>query len=230
MSPDLILFLVLAVASVSSALAMLLASNSVYSAVFLILNFSTIAVFYLLLSAPFIAMAQITVYAGAIMVLFLFVIMLLGGEEVTSRRELPWQQPLAILLGLILLGQVIYLGVTQGAALPAVGAPVPGFGDPSEIGLTLFTQFLLPFQVVAVLLLVAMVGAIVIVKADVRRPVGGAMRESVVSGNGDHRGKLRDEAVEHEPVTERSGQTETEPQGAQAFTKSVPHKGSEQEP
>jgi NADH-quinone oxidoreductase subunit J len=81
MSPDLILFLILALVAVVTAVGMLLSRNAVYSALFLVLNFVTVAVFYILLGAPFIAMAQITVYAGAIMVLFLFVIMLLGAER-----------------------------------------------------------------------------------------------------------------------------------------------------
>ena len=80
MIPDMILFFLLAIVAVSSALGMLLSRSAVYSALNLILNFGTVAVLYLVLSAPFIALAQITVYAGAIMVLFLFVIMLLGVE------------------------------------------------------------------------------------------------------------------------------------------------------
>ena len=81
MTPDLLLFFFLALVAVVSALAMLSSTNAVYSALFLIVNFGTIAVFFLLLGAPFLAMAQVTVYAGAIMVLFLFVIMLLGAEQ-----------------------------------------------------------------------------------------------------------------------------------------------------
>ncbi|MDP1547877.1 MAG: NADH-quinone oxidoreductase subunit J, partial [Anaerolineales bacterium] len=81
MNSDLIVFLVLSLVAISAALGMLISRNAVYSALFLVLNFVTVAVFYLLLGAPFIAMAQITVYAGAIMVLFLFVIMLLGAES-----------------------------------------------------------------------------------------------------------------------------------------------------
>jgi len=78
MTSDFLLFLVLAFVSVASALSMLLSRNAVYSALFLVINFATIAVFFLLLGSPFLAMAQVTVYAGAIMVLFLFVIMLLN--------------------------------------------------------------------------------------------------------------------------------------------------------
>src|SRR4030067_409178 len=103
MSTDLVIFFILACAAVLTALAMLFSSNAVYAALFLILNFATVAVFYLLLSAPFIALAQVTVYAGAIMVLFLFVIMLLGAERSGRTPSAWWLQPLALVLGLILL-------------------------------------------------------------------------------------------------------------------------------
>jgi NADH:ubiquinone oxidoreductase subunit 6 (subunit J) len=89
MNSDLIVFLVLSLVAISSALGMLLSHNAVYSALFLVLNFITVAVFYLLLGAPFIAMSQITVYAGAIMVLFLFVIMLLGAETLRPAKPFP---------------------------------------------------------------------------------------------------------------------------------------------
>ena len=88
---------------------MLFSRSAVYSALFLVLNFGTVAVFYILLNAPFIAMSQVSVYAGAIMVLFLFVIMLLGTEVLPPTKALPWQRPLAIILALILAGEAIYL-------------------------------------------------------------------------------------------------------------------------
>ena len=88
MTFDLIAFIILALVCVLAALGMLLSKNTVYSALFLILNFVTIALFYLLLGAPFLAMIQVTVYAGAIMVLFLFVIMLLGTETLQEDRAL----------------------------------------------------------------------------------------------------------------------------------------------
>lgn len=78
MTVQFILYFILAIVAVASALGMLFSRNAVYAALFLITNFATVAVFYLLLDASFIALAQVTVYAGAIMVLFLFVIMLLG--------------------------------------------------------------------------------------------------------------------------------------------------------
>ncbi len=114
-----ILFFVLAAVAVASALGMLLSRNAVYAALFLIINFATVAVFYLLLGAPFIALAQVTVYAGAIMVLFLFVIMLLGAEQTgRSAKRLRWQRPLALVLGVILLAEVVFIVISQRAALP----------------------------------------------------------------------------------------------------------------
>ena len=99
MTSELIVFLVLSLVAIASALGMLLSRNAIYSALFLVLNFVTVAVFYLLLGAPFIAMSQITVYAGAIMVLFLFVIMLLGAESLAPLPQaMPWQRPLAFIL------------------------------------------------------------------------------------------------------------------------------------
>lgn len=161
MTVNLVLFLILATVAVISALGMLLSRNAVYSALFLVLNFATVAVFYLLLGAPFIAVTQVTVYAGAIMVLFLFVIMLLGADPLPEGNELPWQKWLAAGLALVLAVEGVFLISTQKAA-GIISAPAEGAGNPQEIGEMLFSQYLLPFEVTSVLLLVAMVGAIVL--------------------------------------------------------------------
>jgi len=165
MTIDLILFLILALVAIATAIGMLMSRNAVYSALFLVLNFVTVAVLYLLLGAPFIAMAQITVYAGAIMVLFLFVIMLLGAEALTKTEVLPWQKPLAGTLAFVLVAEATYLLVTR--ARPAGDILPPGeaantMENLRELGMTLFTEYLLPFEVTSILLLVAMVGAIVL--------------------------------------------------------------------
>src|SRR5919202_4469042 len=100
------IFAITALISILCAIAMILSPNAVHSALWLVLNFSAVAVLYLLLQAPFLAMIQITVYAGAIMVLFLFVIMLLGAEKGQEERDaLTWQRPLAIVLGVLMLVQ-----------------------------------------------------------------------------------------------------------------------------
>lgn len=162
MTADLIVFSILALAAIASALGMLLSRNAVYSALFLVLNFGTVAVFYILLNAPFIAMAQISVYAGAIMVLFLFVVMLLGVDVLPSVGALPWQRPLAFMLALALAGESVHLFFVRKAASGEIPQPVESFGSPQAIGNALFNQYLLPFEVTSILLLVAMVGAIVL--------------------------------------------------------------------
>ncbi len=166
MSVELIIFLSLALVALATALGMLFSRNAVYSALFLVLNFATVAVFYLLLSAPFIAMAQVTVYAGAIMVLFLFVIMLLGGEQLPPAQALPWQRPLAITLAAVLAVEAVYLMLFRARSAAEVQSAVETFGSPGAIGTLLFNKYLLPFEVTSVLLLVAMVGAIVLTKKE----------------------------------------------------------------
>lgn len=166
MDSNLIVFLILAFVAVGSALGMLLNKNAVYSALFLILNFATVAVFFLILGAPFIAMTQVTVYAGAIMVLFLFVIMLLGAEQLSQSTKLDWQKPVAIFLALVLVveaGFIIFGGGLEFSKITPAGVD---YGSPANIGKLLFSEYLLPFEITAILLLAAMVGAIVITKRE----------------------------------------------------------------
>lgn len=166
MTTDMILFIVLAFTAIATAAGMLLSRHAVYSSLFLVLNFATVAVFYLILNAPFIALTQITVYAGAIMVLFLFVIMLLGAEKLARSKALPWQRPLAIGLAVILVAETAYLLIYRNPASTTMGEIVETFGDPRSIGEFLFNEYLLPFEITSVLLLVAMVGAIVLTKKE----------------------------------------------------------------
>jgi len=169
MTSNLILFIPLALVAVASAVGMLLSRSAVYSALNLIINFATVAVLYLVLNAPFIALTQITVYAGAIMVLFLFVIMLLGTERQRTQTTLAWQQPVAIVLGAILVIEAVYLLFIRPGDLSQVSAIEAGFGSPQAVGLSLFNSYLLPFEVTSVLLLVAMVGAIVLTRKRERQ-------------------------------------------------------------
>jgi len=169
MTLDLALFLVLALVAIATALGMLMSRNAVYSALFLVLNFVTVAVFYLLLGAPFIAMAQVTVYAGAIMVLFLFVIMLLGAEALPKTDVLPWQKPLAIGLAVVLAVEATYLLITKARPAGDILQPeavVNTTDNLRQLGMVLFSDYLLPFEVVSILLLVAMVGAIVLTNKE----------------------------------------------------------------
>jgi NADH-quinone oxidoreductase subunit J len=165
-SAELIVFIFLALTAVGTGAGMLLSRHAVYAALFLVLNFATVAILYLLLDAPFVALSQVTVYAGAIMVLFLFVIMLLGAEQLPG--EFKWKDLLpAIILGILLLGESVYLlfqKITLNA--PMDSASGEALADPSVVSKLLFSNYLLPFEVTSILLLVAMVGAIVLTKQE----------------------------------------------------------------
>lgn len=172
-SSDTIGFYILAFVAIASALAMILTKNTIYSAVFLVMNFLSVAVFYLALGAPFIGMVQVTVYAGAIMVLFLFVIMLLGVERNEAEDTLRWQKPFTLMLAGMLLFVAYYIFTVKGVTDAVSSAFPAGFGDPKAIGLVLFNEYLLPFEVTGVLLLVAMIGAVVLTKGSRPKVVDG---------------------------------------------------------
>jgi len=177
MTIGIVLFIILGLIAVAAAIGMLTATNAVHAALFLVINFFCIALFYLGLSAPFLAMVQITVYAGAIMVLFLFVIMLLGAERVPLQSKLRWQTPFAVILvvAFIAAAVVILLSPQVGIKLTAI-QPLPGgsgpllYGSPQMVGRALFANYLLPFEVTGVLLLVAMIGAVVLAKDEKKKP------------------------------------------------------------
>jgi NADH-quinone oxidoreductase subunit J len=167
MSVELIVFILLALTAIGTAVGMLVSRHAVYAALFLVLNFATVAILYLLLDSPFIALSQVTVYAGAIMVLFLFVIMLLGAGQLPA--ELKWKDLMpAIVLGLLLLAETVYL-LFQKVALNVgvdTASAEASLSDPAKAATQLFNNYLLPFEITSILLLVAMVGAIVLTKQE----------------------------------------------------------------
>jgi NADH-quinone oxidoreductase subunit J len=160
---DWIVFWVIAPISILSAGAMVLARNAVHSALFLIVNFFTLAVFFLILGSPFLFVVQIIVYAGAIMVLFLFVIMLLGVDfPVPLTDRLRGQRWSALLLGAALVIEVFFavrlgLGFAR-QQLPDFTAINRG-GNVQALARILFNQYFFPFEVTSVLLIVAAIGA-----------------------------------------------------------------------
>ncbi len=166
---EFLVFVPLAVLSVVAAVGMVLSRNAVYSALMLVVNFFCLAGFYVLLEAQFIAAVQVIVYAGAIMVLFLFVLMLLGvGSEDVLKETIRGQRVAAAVLGLLLLGGVGFalanggLGGGAGSLAAANSA-----GNVQAIGRLLFTRYVFAFEAVGLLLVVAAVGALVLGK---RRP------------------------------------------------------------
>jgi len=161
---QLVLFWVMAPISVGSAIAMLLQRSAVYAALLLVVNFFTLGVFYLMLDAPFLFAVQIIVYAGAIMVLFLFVIMLLGVDRKESLIErLPAQRPLTVLFALLVAAE-IFFAVRLGVGFSGTGSPsfaANGGGSTQALAKVLFKNYFFPFEVTSVLLIIAAIAAIV---------------------------------------------------------------------
>jgi NADH-quinone oxidoreductase subunit J len=140
--------------------------NPVTSAMFLVLTIISMAGLFVLLHAFFLAAVQVLVYAGAVMVLFLFVIMLLDLKEEERRRV----KKFGLITGLVAVGAIVTIFVKIiRATKPDVSLAAPTLeGEPAALGKLLFTQYLLPFEVVSVLLLVAMVGVILLSKKDLK--------------------------------------------------------------
>ena len=169
MTIESILFFVLSAVAIGSALLVVTRRSPVISALFLILNFFCLAGLYLTLHAQFIAVIQIIVYAGAIMVLFVFVIMLLNlGDERRLIDGLSYKKVIAVGLSAGLLTELIVVLETSWKMLPATKLdPSIDIGTVEFIGSQLFTRYLFPFEVTSILLLAAIVGAIALAKRKV---------------------------------------------------------------
>jgi NADH-quinone oxidoreductase subunit J len=166
---EIIIFGALALIAVVAAVMMITTRNAVHSALFLVVVMASLSVFFLGLWAPFIAMVQVAVYAGAIMLLFLFVIMLLGAERTGARMLRSWQTPLAIVLAVIVVGLGAFLLLSSPAAAVAdLPREEIMTGSAEAIGLALYSVWLFPFEAVSILLLVAMIGAVVMTRQEAR--------------------------------------------------------------
>lgn len=194
MNGDSIVFGLASLLVIASALMVVLNRHPVHSALFLVLTFVGLAVFFLQLQAPFLAAVQVIVYAGAIMVLFVFVIMLLGEDKpIRSESSGGSQLPLAIVFGLVTIVMLGFMmsnpaGINTPPGQPqkvktlisdeiqdnpatvenerkaALAAANVEFGSVQAIGNTLFTDYLFAFEATSVVLLIAMVGVVVLAK------------------------------------------------------------------
>jgi len=156
-------FAVLAVIALGSALGLVFKKNAIHGALFLVVNLGTVAALYLSLGAEFLAAAQVIVYAGAIMVLFVFAIMVLipGKEETGPDPRRPYRL-LALPVGAALLAELVLVVVARRGADTGAAAPIPGGVE--AIGRLLFTDYLFPFELTSVLLLAAMVGVLLLAR------------------------------------------------------------------
>jgi NADH-quinone oxidoreductase subunit J len=164
---DAILFLIFAVVAVLCGVNLVLQTHPISSALSLVGVMGALAALYLLLGGEFIAAAQLIVYAGAIMVLFIFVIMLLNAGSEHKVRKGPWVKFFGVPLLVVFLGLLGYMLQT---VLPAgENVRFGGFtqGSALDIGRKLFTVYLLPFEVTSVLILIAILGAIVLARKEV---------------------------------------------------------------
>ena len=162
------LFYFLSFLAILCGLMVILEKNPIHSVLYLVITFFAIAGHYILLNAQFLAAVHIIVYAGAIMVLFLFVIMLLNlNKETEPHKSIAWKFAAIISAGLLFLIMIAALRNT--AALPAPQEIVNAdMGLVKNLGKVLFTQFLLPFEIASILFLAAMVGAVMLGKRDIK--------------------------------------------------------------
>jgi len=183
-------FFIAAIGAIAGAIGVVMLRNPFYSVLALVFHLLSLAALFLLLRAEFVAAAQVVIYAGAVMVLYVFVVAYVGGADEPLGAETPALRIASPVFAGLLLAELCIAILGSGLkALDGEGAPyVTGFGSPGQIGELLLTRFLLPFEVASFLLLVAAVGAVVLARRrhgidaplDRPRPAAtGTMAESV---------------------------------------------------
>jgi NADH-quinone oxidoreductase subunit J len=195
-----VLFFIAATGAIAGAIGVIRLENPFYSVLSLVVHLLSLAALFLLLRAEFVAAAQVVVYAGAVMVLYVFVVAYVGGSEPMQRPYAPGLRGLSVLFAAVILIE-LWIALL-GTGLKAVDGEGAGFdrdfGTPAQLGEALLTKFLLPFELASLLLLVAAIGAVVLARrrrgagledpddaellsvVDALRPEGtGTMREGV---------------------------------------------------
>lgn len=168
------IFIFLAILAVAAALGMIISKNTVNSALYLVLNMVALAGIYVLLQAHFLAIIQVLVYAGAIMVLFLFVIMLLNiDEEESLFTKFRVKYFVAFLLGVAVFSQILYsIGGVTGMLPDISSAEIAEVGTVEALGDVLYTKYMLPFHIIGLLLTAAATGAILIASHKIKSVSG----------------------------------------------------------
>lgn len=164
MSFSLLFFIVIGAISLAAAYGVVASRLPVHSALFLLAHFAMLAVLYITLDAQFLAATQVIVYAGGIVILILFVIMLIGSEQIENQGDYrTWTPYVAMLLGILLVATLAY-SMMSGYRVGLPTTAIAEGGAPPVVGMELFTQYILPFELAAVLLLVALLGALLLAR------------------------------------------------------------------
>jgi NADH-quinone oxidoreductase subunit J len=175
---DVVVFWIAASMALAGALGVVLQRNPFYSVLSLVLHLIALAVLFLLLQAEFLAAAQVIVYAGAVMVLYVFVVAYVGGIQDALTEPHPTVRATAPLFAAAVFVELAI--AILGSGLKAIDSGGPdvgaGFGSPAQIGQLFLTKFLVPFEVVSLLLLVAAVGAVVLARQEPAAPAQGHER------------------------------------------------------
>ena len=156
-------FIMVGAISIAAAVGVVMSNKPVHSALFLLAHFAMLAALYITMDAQFLGAIQVIIYAGGIVILILFVIMLIGSEEIAPRGGRVWVPWVGLGLGLLLM---VALAFSMAQAFAGI-APQPAAnmgGVPPVVGLELFTRFILPFEMIGVLLLVALIGALLLAR------------------------------------------------------------------
>jgi len=161
------IFLLLSVAAIGGVIGMIISRNQAHNALFLALSFVSLGGLYALLNASFIAAIQIIIYAGAIIVLFLFVIMIINLKKGIPPERKKWIPYLAALLGVIFLFLIVYPIISNLLFLKYQNGELRS--SPLSLGHTLFSQYLYPFEITSLLIIIALVGAVVLLKRKDRK-------------------------------------------------------------
>jgi len=164
MTLSVLFFVLVGAVCLAAAVGVVISRQPVHSALFMLVNFASLAVLYITLDAQFLAAAQIIIYAGGIVILILFVIILIGHEtdDFKAGHRL-WSRYVGLGLGLIMLGSLVFNVVETFDGADPNAVAIQG-GIPEVVGMALFTEYLLPFELVSILLLVALIGALVLAR------------------------------------------------------------------
>lgn len=163
MTASILFFIAIGAVCLAAAVGVITSRQPIHSALYLLVNFVSLAVLYVTLEAQFLAAAQVIIYAGGIVILILFVIMLIGSEKIETRAaHRTWTPFAGILLGVTLISSMLY-SFTE---TPTPSGPTTAIngGAPETVGMALFTQYILPFEMAAILLLVALLGALLLAR------------------------------------------------------------------